>query len=270
MIAAHNSGPRRVALIGFGALGQALASELIAGKLPGVVFQGALVPAGGSHPALDGGWERIEDLLAAQPDLIVEVAGHAALAAHAAACLRSGHDLLVASVGALLDEALQSRLRTAAREGNSRWLVPSGALGGLDYLRAARRVGPVQVRYRGRKPVAAWQGTAAEAMVDLAGVREATTFFRGHAQEAARRFPQNANVVAALALAAGGADAVAVELVVDPGLSRNVHEVEAWGAAGSIRLSVENEAMPGNPKTSRITAFSVLDAIDSHLCSGLC
>jgi aspartate dehydrogenase len=263
-------GPRRVALIGFGALGQAIAAELEAGQLPGVTLAGALLARGGERPKLPCAWNSIDDLLAAAPDLVIEVAGHTALQAHAGACLRAGHDVLAASVGALMHEQLRESLWAAARAGNSRLLVPSGALGGLDYLRAARRIGPVEVRYRGRKPVAAWKGTAAETMIDLDAVRAATTFFRGHAAEAATRFPQNANVVAALALAVGSPDAVAVELVADPQAPRNVHEVEARGAAGTIRLSVENEAMPGNPKSSRVTAFSVLDTVATSLGAQAC
>ena len=164
-----------------------------------------------------------------------------------------------------MDQALRDRLWDAAREGHSRLIVPSGALGGLDYLRAAHRAGPMQVRYRGCKPVNAWRNTAAEDLVDLNAVRQSTTFFRGNAAEAARRFPQNANVVAALALAVGDPDAVAVELVADPEARANSHQVEADGDAGSIRLHVENLPMPANPKTSRVTAYSILDSIAMHL-----
>lgn len=253
--------PRRVALIGYGALGQAVAGELVAGKLPGVAFAGTLTRHDSSRPDVGACWARLDELLAAQPDLVVEVAGHTALAAHAPACLQAGCDVLAASVGALMDEDLHQRLLAAARDGGSRLLVPSGAMGGIDYLSAARRIGPVAVTYRGRKPLGAWKGTAAEAMLDLSSVRQATTFFRANAREAARRFPQNANVVAALALAVEDADAVSVELIADPGVRANIHEVEAHGGAGTLHLTVENEAMPGNPKSSRVTAYSILHAI---------
>lgn len=256
---------RSVALIGFGALGHAIAAELQAGHIPGVAFCGALVPQGSGDACPDAAWHRVEDLLASGPDLVVEAAGHGALSSHAATCLRTGHDLVAASVGALMDQALRNRLWEAAREGRSRLIVPSGALGGLDYLRAAHRAGHMQVKYRGSKPVAAWRKTAAEEMVDLDAIRQITTFFRGNASEAARRFPQNANVVAALALAVGSPDAVAVELVADPGATANSHHVEANGDAGSISLHVENLPMSANPKTSRVTAYSILDVIATHL-----
>jgi aspartate dehydrogenase len=113
--------------------------------------------------------------------------------------------------------------------------------------------------------VAAWRRTAAEGLVDLDAIRESTTFYRGTAAEAARLFPQNANVVAALALAVGGPDAVAVELVADPDATANSHHVDADGDAGSISLRVENMPMAANPKTSRVTAYSILDSIAMHL-----
>ncbi|MDP9932800.1 aspartate dehydrogenase [Variovorax paradoxus] len=262
--------PRRVALIGFGALGQAIAAELSADRLAGVVLAGALVLPGHAHEGLACAWETMDELLDSEPDLVIEAAGHAALSIHATRCLLAGHDLVVASVGALMDEPLRHRLLEAARQGRSRLVVPSGALGGLDYLRAARRLGPVNVSYVGRKPVKAWRGTAAEGMVDLDKVTEAATFFRGAATEAATLFPQNANVVAALALAVDDPKSVSVELVADPRATHNSHEVQAEGAAGSIHLGVRNEPMAGNPKTSRITAFSLLEVVAARLGQGLC
>jgi len=256
--------PRRIALIGFGALGQVLAGELQAGHVPGAEFIGALVTGTQTHADLQPSWTRLDDLLAADPDLVVEVAGQAALQSHAPACLGAGCDVVAASVGALMDSSLRNRLWDCARQGGSRLLIPSGALGGLDYLRAARRVGAVQVSYRGCKPVAAWRGTEAERLIDLSAIDKSTVFFRGGAEEAAARFPKNANVVAALALAVGDPLAVTVELVAEPGANANRHELTAHGAAGTIRLSVENSPLPANPKSSRITAFSILETVASH------
>jgi len=256
--------PRRIALIGFGALGRVLAGELQAGHLPDVEFIGALVRDTRAQPGPHRSWTRLADLLAAGPDLVVEVAGQAALEDHVPDCLRSGCDVVAASVGALMESALFARLRDCAHQGGSRLLIPSGALGGLDYLRAARRVGPVEVSYRGSKPVSAWRGTAAEALIDLRTIDVSTVFFCGNAREAALRFPQNANVVAALALAVGDPLAVNVTLVADPDSDANRHEFTARGDAGTIRFSVENSPLPSNPKSSRVTAFSILETVASH------
>jgi len=256
--------PRRIALIGFGALGRVLAAELQAGHLPNAEFIGALVKDTTAHAGQHRSWSRLDDLLAAGPDLIVEVAGQAALEDHVPTCLRSGFDVVAASVGALMESSLLTRLRDCAHQGGSRLLIPSGALGGLDYLRAARRVGRVEVSYRGSKPVPAWRGTAAEELIDLRTIDRTTVFFCGNAREAALRFPQNANVVAALALAVGDPLAVNVELVAEPDSNANRHEFTARGDAGTIRFSVENSPLPANPKSSRVTAFSILETVASH------
>ena len=105
-------------------------------------------------------------LLRLAPRIIVECAGHGALRTHGAAILAAGIDLVVASVGALADEALELSLRTAAESGG-RLIIPSGALGGLDALGSARLAGLDEVAYTSRKAPTAWLGTKAESLIDL-------------------------------------------------------------------------------------------------------
>ena len=147
-------------------------------------------------------------------------------------CCGRGFDLLVISVGALAEPALLERLKTAAREGNSRMLLPAGAIGGIDAIAAMRLGGLTSVRYRSRKPPAAWRGSPAEKVADLDKLTGRTVLYRGTAGEAALLYPQNANVAAAVALAGLGFDKTEVELVADPDAPGNVHEIEAEGAAG--------------------------------------
>ncbi|HVR54655.1 MAG TPA: aspartate dehydrogenase, partial [Pseudorhodoferax sp.] len=171
------------------------------------------------------------------------------------------------SVGALGDAALRAEIEEAARAGGGRPLVASGAIGGLDALRAARASGAAglhSVRYTGRKPPLAWAGTPAEARCDLAAVREPTVVFEGHAAEAARAFPKNANVTAAVALAGIGFERTAVTLVADPGVTANVHELQATGAFGSLSLQLANAPLPDNPKTSWLAALSIEAALHAH------
>ena len=96
------------------------------------------------------------------PQLVAEVAGQAAVAEHGDKVLRSGIDFLVISVGALADPALLGQLKSAAHDGNSRILLPAGAIGGIDAIAAMRVAGLTSVRYRSRKPPAAWRGSPAE------------------------------------------------------------------------------------------------------------
>ncbi len=259
---ANVNAPLRVGLIGLGTIGQALARELQMRRDEGLQLVGVLCRGSaactqlGVPPAAT-----VQALLALQPDLVVEAAGHAAVLTHGAACLRAGCDLLLASVGALADAALQGELDAAASAGGAQVLLPSGALGGLDWLQAAKLAGLQSVHLRSIKPPAAWRDTPAELALDLAALRAATTIFSGSAREAARLYPKNANVAATLALATLGLDATQVELVADPASPGNVHEVQAQGAAGSFSLRLDNAASPGNPKSSAITAFSLLRSI---------
>ncbi len=201
------------------------------------------------------------------PPLVVELAGHGALAEHGAAVLEKGSDLIVASTGALADRALYDKLAASAAAGKSKMLLLPGAVGGIDALAAARQGGLSRVVYTSKKPPLAWKGTAAEKVATLATLTAATTLFRGRADEGARLYPQNANVAATIALAGAGWDKTEIELVADPGVTGNVHIIEASGAFGEMRVEMRGKSLPENPKTSSLTAYSVLRAIRNRAAS---
>jgi len=205
--------------------------------------------------------ESLDDLLALNPAVVTEVAGQGAVADHGETVLRTGRDLLIISVGALADPALLGRLKAAAQAGGSRILLPAGAIGGIDAIAAMRVAGLTSVRYRSRKPPAAWRGSPAEQVADLGSLTERTVLYRGTASEAALRYPQNANVAAAVALAGLGFDATEVELVADPAAPGNVHEIEAEGAAGRFAIQLQGKPSRSNPKTSALAAMSVVRAL---------
>src|SRR5690606_39860268 len=117
-------------------------------KRPDSAFQG--------HKDIVAVFSDIHDLLAWQPDLIVETAGQEAVGQYGRLCLEKGIPFLVSSVGALADVGLYGALLDAARKGNTRVLIPSGAIGGLDYIRSAALFDGTSVTYESRKPVSAW------------------------------------------------------------------------------------------------------------------
>lgn len=252
----------RVGIIGLGAIGTQVLSTLHAHRSLGIEVTGILARSESS----DGVRQRsqgvpvftaVGDLLMSAPDIVAECAGAAALAQYGDTVLRGGADLLVSSVGALADDALATRLDRAASERERRILLPAGAIGGLDILGAAHLAGLHVVRYRGRKPPAAWRGSLAEAVIDLQVLREPAVLFEGSAREAAIGYPKNANVAATVALATLGLDAVRVQLIADPTVRANVHEIEADGVTGTIFIRVEGIATTTNARTSAITGFSV-------------
>jgi aspartate dehydrogenase len=205
--------------------------------------------------------EALDDLLALRPELIAEVASQSAVADYGEAVLASGTDLVVISVGALADPKLLDRLLLAAEDGNSRILVPAGAIGGIDALAAMRMGGLAAVRYRSRKPPAAWRGSPGEKVVDLGKLEKPAVLYQGNAREAALLYPQNANVAAAVALAGLGFEQTRVELVADPDAPGNVHEIEVEGAAGRFVIQLQGKPSRTNPKTSALAALSVARAL---------
>jgi aspartate dehydrogenase len=253
-----------VGLIGCGGIAQDVVAALRAQADVSIIAALARPGRADAARARLGGIEVVESLdalLSRAPSLVAEVAGQGAVAEHCEAVLRSGVDCLVISVGALADPALYARLKSAAQVGNSRILLPAGAIGGIDAIAAMRVAGLASVRYRSRKPPAAWRGSPAEQVADLSVLTKPTVLYRGSAGEAARLYPQNANVAAALALAGLGFDATEVELIADPDARGNVHEIEAEGAAGRVAIALEGKPSRSNPKTSALAAMSVARAL---------
>ncbi|PJG60654.1 aspartate dehydrogenase [Aeromonas cavernicola] len=194
------------------------------------------------------------------PDLVVECAGQAAVREHGAAVLARGWSLGLISVGALADEALNQQLRAAAHQGGGNLLVLAGAIAGIDGLAAAREGGLESVTYQGRKSPQSWRGSYAESLIDLNHIAEPTTFFSGSAREAATLFPANANVAATIALAGLGMDRTRVELIVDPTIGRNQHQIKASGRFGELDIAMSGLPLVANPKTSTLAALSVVRA----------
>ena len=255
----------KIGMSGLGAIGSALKKSLAEegadlSIVSALVLKEGVPSASAALPnaAIVTQWD---EFIASGPDVIVECAGHTALRAFGSLALRAGRDLIVSSVGALADRALESDLRAAARHSRSRIVIPAGAAGGLDALGAARRAGLDSVTYISRKQPRAWEGTQAEGMIDLSSVKEARVFFQGNARNAALTFPQNANVVAAIALAGSGFENTQVQLMADPETLGNRHIIDARGSFGEISVSVMARTLPDNPKTSMLAPYSLVRSI---------
>ncbi|MEM9106292.1 MAG: aspartate dehydrogenase [Pseudomonadota bacterium] len=195
-------------------------------------------------------------------DVIIDCAGHEALAGYGPAILAGGTDMISVSAGALADQDLADRLEHAARQGKSRLHLVCGAVGALDCLSAAANGALTSVTYVGRKPPSGWKGSPAEDRLDLASISGPEEHFAGSARQAALRYPKNANVAAAVAMAGLGFDDTQVRLIADPTIDQNIHEVEAEGDFGTFSFRICGNALPDNPRSSALTAMSVLAKID--------
>lgn len=200
--------------------------------------------------------------LTAQADLVIECAGHQSLATFGPQVLAQGIDMITVSIGALADEQVVVALETAARKSRARLHLASGAIGALDCLSAAATGRLDRVTYVGRKPPQGWKGSAAEDKLNLDGLTGAETHFNGTARRAALSYPKNANVAAAVALAGVGFDETQVQLIADPSISRNIHEIEAEGEFGQFHFRISGNSLPDNPRSSALAAMSVVAKLD--------
>jgi aspartate dehydrogenase len=248
---------KRFALIGFGAIAEEMLRCLeLAGELDALA--GVLVrrehPAEARFPLV----RSVEALLDLDPEMVVECAGHQAMREFAPAVLAHGTDLLCASVGVLADPAFAAQI---GRSTGRLW-IPSGAIAGVDGLLAARTAGLRRVTYTSVKPPSAWKGTPDAGRIGP----QRTMIFEGSAREAAMRYPQNANVGATIALAGLGLDRTTVRLVSDPDANGPLGVIEADGDFGRLHVEILAYAAARNPKTSLLTAHSLLAALREGVC----
>lgn len=256
----------KIGMIGLGTIGHAVAAYSTGRYAEQIELKAALVRDEARDYQLPPSCliTSDEDIFFAQDiDIIIETAGHHAVAAYGARALQRA-SLIVASVGALANPTLLTQLKTAAAQHGTQLLVPSAAIGGLDRIRAMTLEGVDKVELITRKPPAAWYGTIAEQKVDLASVSEPVLIFSGNASESALLFPESVNVSAALSLAGIGFEQTRVQVYVDPTLTLNTHQIIAEGFAGKIELSLQNTPSTDNPKTGYIVAMSIVKVLRQY------
>lgn len=191
-----------------------------------------------------------EALLAQEVDLVVEAASADAVRDYAPIALAGGTSMAVLSTGALLDTEFRTHLTDLARDSGARLHLPSGAVAGLDVLKVGRIEPLDALELRTTKPAHALGVT----------VDTPTRLFRGSASECVARYPRNINVAASVSLAAGRE--CEVEIWADPAATSNRHQIEARGPFGNLRIEVNNQPSPDNPRTSYLAALSVLALIE--------
>jgi aspartate dehydrogenase len=252
---------QRVAIAGFGTIGRVVGTALDGG-IDGMELAAVSARDLARAEAAVTGFRRPVPVLPLaglwqEADIVVECAPAAVLRDIAEPALAAGRTLVVLSCGALLDNF---DLVELARRQGGRILVPTGALLGLDAVQAAAQGTIERVHMITRKPPGGLDGAPylVEHGIPVGGLDAPKRVFAGSAREAAKGFPANVNVAAALALAGIGPDRTTIEIWADPGVTRNIHRIEV--EADSVRLSMQIENVPSleNPKTGRLTPLSVI------------
>ncbi|HOQ89858.1 MAG TPA: aspartate dehydrogenase [Candidatus Hydrogenedentes bacterium] len=197
------------------------------------------------------------ETVAGAADLLVEAASVSAVAPVLETAIRMGMDCLIMSLGGLI---FRTDLMEQAQKAGVRVWLPSGAVCGLDGIRAAKEAGLDSVTLTTRKPPRGLAGApwVVEHGIDLGALTEATVIFEGNALDAVRAFPANVNVAAALSLAGIGPEKTRVRVIADPAATENSHEIEAKGPFGELRAVTRNRPSPNNPKTSYLASLSAI------------
>jgi aspartate dehydrogenase len=255
------AGEMTVAIGGLGAIGAHLARALDAGveglRLVAVAARDQekarrTIAGFRSAPKLVGLSE-----LAEHADIVVEAAPAAVFEQIAEAAIARGRIFVPSSVGALLP---RMHLVARARETGARIIVPTGALLGLDAVRAAAEGKVESVTIETRKPPRGLEGAPylVENKIDVLAITTPTIVFKGNAFDAAKGFPANVNVAAALALAGIGPERTQVEIWGDPTVTRNTHTIRVEAETVRLTMTIENVPSEENPRTGKITPLSIL------------
>jgi aspartate dehydrogenase len=251
---------KTVALAGLGAIGLPLARALDQGveglRLIRVVTRD-LVKARARLAGFRDPPALVDFVNLADADIIVEAVPVALFERVAVAAIEAGRIFVPASVGALLP---RMHLVKRARQTGARIVVPTGALLGLDAVRAAAEGRIDSITLETRKPPSGLIGAPylLKHGFDMVDVTMPLRVFSGNARDAAAGFPANVNVAAALALAGIGPLRTKVEIWADPGLTRNVHIIRVEAEAARFTMRIENVPSDDNPRTGKITTLSVL------------
>jgi|TARA_B110000495_G_scaffold139625_1_gene122619 aspartate dehydrogenase len=201
-------------------------------------------------------------------DLVIECASQAAVVAHAETVLSSGTSMLVMSSGAMISPDFMRTVSADAAKSGASIYIPSGAVGGIDALRASKSLLEEVTIVSTKKPISL-SGAPGFADWEEKKITEATVIFEGSAADAVGLFPANVNVAATVSMAGIGPDATKVRIVADPDSPGNVHEINAVSKAGKFSFRFENMPHETNPKTSFLAVLSAIETLRSICEPGL-
>lgn len=264
---AHASSPRApitVAIGGLGAVGLVVARALDAG-IAGLVLAAVAARdeakarrnmAGFKNPVPVVALGRLAELA----DMVVECAPPELFSEIANPAIERGRLFMPLSVTSLL---AHMDLVERAKATGARILVPTGAVLGLDAVRAAAEGVVHSVTMTTHKPPKSLRTAkfVVEQGIDLDALKQPLKLYAGTVREAAGLFPANVNIAVALGLAGIGVDRTRYEIWADPGVERNTHTVRVEADSTRFEMTIANIPTEENPATGRNTALSVIAAL---------
>ncbi|MFM0501746.1 aspartate dehydrogenase [Paraburkholderia caffeinilytica] len=249
----------KIGLAGVGSVGKFVINEVnVLQKVPGsivsAIYSKDPQQLDEFEDVCKGRFSELGEFLSEDMDLVVEATTVEAARFLTPEILESGRSMLLLSVGALVNDEFRQQTEALCRRFDVKVYVPSGAIGGLDAIRAAAALGGLNdVSITTTKPPASLDRALSS------GTQQ--EIFNGSGAEAIDLFPKNVNVAVALALSGLGTQETRVRVVADPSTSRNRHFIEAEGEFGQLTVDLRCGPMAGNPRTSALAAASVIAAL---------
>jgi aspartate dehydrogenase len=265
---------KKIGLLGCGAIGTQIALAIDSGKIAAELVyvydfdktkSEALISKLKHKPIIV---DNPHLLSSNQIDLAVEAASQDAVKNHALSIIQNRRDLMIMSVGALLDESVLEILLDACKEFKKKIYLPSGAIAGLDAIKSVKSEldSITLITTKNPKALIGAKFFETNKKIDLTKITQPTVIYEGNANEAVTLFPANINVAALLSLAGLGSQKTKVKIIADPGTSKNAHKIEAMGKFGKLTIELENVPDPDNPKTSRLATLSAIECLRA-VCS---
>lgn len=244
-----------IGLMGSGAIGQYLLKNINGNKHEFLNIKSVYVRNYDKHKHLEKDYNvqlytELNNFLNSDIDIVVEALNVAAVKELLPNVIKEKEVMLI-SIGALSDTMLLSEV---TKEGNKMLHLPSGAIGGLDLIQNAKALGNLdEVSLTTRKP--------ASSLIDE-NISEEMIVFKGKAKDAIDKYPKNMNVSIILSLAGLGIDKTEVILIADPHADKNTHSINVSGQFGEAEITIENNPLPENPKTSHLAALSIYATLE--------
>jgi aspartate dehydrogenase len=262
---------KRVGIIGCGTIGSQLALAIDAGQVRNAALVSLFDIVKGSAQSLRSrltsaprAYDDFDSFMSQECDIVVETASQEAAKRFAKPVLDAGRDLLLMSVGALADGQLLASLQSS----RGRIYIPTGAIAGIDAIRAVKHLLDSVTLTTTKAPKALAGAPFFETSdIKLDAIGEKTVIYEGPAADAVKKFPANVNVAAVLSLAGIGFEKTRVRIVADPAFTTNQHEIAATGSFGTFHFTVNNVPSPGNPKTSYLAVLSAIECLRT-VCDG--
>ena len=261
----------RIGLLGCGAIGTQIALAVDSGKIPAVithVYDCSKEASAALVDKLQNKPEIVENshLLSSYPvNIVVEAASQDAVRDVGLSVLQNKRDLMIMSVGALLDESIYDILSDACKDFKKRIILPSGAIAGLDGIKSIKDEIDSSSLTTTKHPDSLRGAKFFEnSKVSLDSITSATTIFEGTAKDAVSLFPANINVAALLSLTGIGSKRTVVKIVADPNTTKNTHHINVKGKFGEMTFTIANCPDPNNPKTSRLAILSAIETLRQY------